>query len=487
MASRSILSKRTAPILVLMAAAPLLLLLRPDFLEPLAAYLFIAVIWVSLIPPFFYLRDLPERALPLMPLSCGFYIIFFAIPPFIIERRWWSAAADATGSLYGLHFESITALTAGLVLAGVTALIAAYCFAEPVLRSRLWRLRLPRDVSSFRLRIILWALAGAHIIFLYTPAARSAGPLVQAMSPIGLFAVGMLFMVGLRGQMHDAERVFFWIVLIPLEALIHVYEGLLTPILILFTFLLTLYLHFFRKLSILLAVVVLFGLYIFPVLKLSNIFIIDEAATGMGRISDKVSAIGLAATFFSDPSNSRVVVAGMDKNVVAPVVRRLALVVVLQYCVDQTPVVIPYLKGETLRNLATNLIPRVLWKDKPTEMMGQWFGHRYQILQPADRITSINLPWLIEFYINFGPIGIVLGMAAVGLLLAVLEVIFLQPGASLLESVAGWALVFRLSYPESNMSLMFGGLVTQVVFLCVMIYVLLRLGRVGQRTEVSSS
>jgi NhaP-type Na+/H+ and K+/H+ antiporter len=123
-----------------------------------------------------------------------------------------------------------------------------------------------------------------------------------------------------------------------------------------------------------------------------------------------------------------------------------------------------------------------LWKDKPVETLGQWFGHKYRILDPEDAITSINLPWIVEFYVNFGPLGVVIGMAAVGALMALLEQFFLQPGMTEVEVIAGWALLFRLFYQESNVSLMVGGLLPQMIFLGVLLFIALRLCR----SEVAS-
>jgi hypothetical protein len=124
--------------------------------------------------------------------------------------------------------------------------------------------------------------------------------------------------------------------------------------------------------------------------------------------------------------------------------------------------------------LATNLVPRFLWKDKPAETLGQWFGHEYRILEPDDSITSINLPWIVEFYVNFGPLGIMIGMAVVGIMMALLERFFLNPDMTEVEVIAGWALLFRLFYQESNVSLMLGGLLLQVIFMGVLLFVVLR-------------
>jgi hypothetical protein len=306
------------------------------------------------------------------------------------------------------------------------------------------------------------------------------------MAPIGLFAVGMLFVAWYRGQLRDVEKIVYWALLIPFEFFIHVYEGFITPIILLFLFLITLYWYLSRKMGVILTLVLFAALYIFPVLKLSNVFIVENSPSVASRLSDKVGAIGLAALLFSDSAQRREqgsAVAG--KNIAPPLLRRLALVVVLQFCVDQTPERIAYLKGETFKNLLTNLVPRVFWPNKPTEVMGQWFGHTYRILHPGDRITSINLPWIVEFYINFGPLGVVVGMGLVGVLLALIERVLLRPEMSELEIVTGWALVFRLFYQESNLSLMLGGFITQAVFFLGFVWLAVRLFCRPRATPVS--
>jgi hypothetical protein len=155
----------------------------------------------------------------------------------------------------------------------------------------------------------------------------------------------------------------------------------------------------------------------------------------------------------------------------------------LQYCVDNTPEKIPYLEGSTFKNLATNWIPRVFWAEKPREVLGQWFGHKYRILNPDDAGTSINIPWIVEFYVNFGLWGVVGGMALTGFLLAVLELVFCRAGMTDLEIIAGWSLIFRLFYQESNVSLMLGGLPLQALFVFALLTVGLRLLNIASLAE----
>lgn len=456
------------------AAAPGLLALRPDFVQPFAAWLFIATIWVGLGIAYLYLRDARRSPLPLLPLTGLFYVIFFALPPFLIERDWWSTGGTIERPT-GIAFESITVETAALVLAALVALTLGYHGARVPVR-RVPHVRFAGPVSWLRLRILLWVCAVAYIGYLYFPVARTSSSLTQAMTPLGLFAVGLLFVAWHRGHLSVGEKIAYWAILIPLVFLIHVYDGLITPIILLFFFLVTLYWYASHRAGVVLTIVLCAALYIFPVLKLSNFFIVENSPAVTSRVSDKMGAIGLAALLFSDITRQQQAPPTIaQKNVVPPLLRRLALVVLLQYCVDQTPEHIPYLEGETLRNLMTNLVPRVFWPNKPPEVLGQWFGHHYRILGDADTVTSVNLPWLIEFYINFGPLGVVVGMAIVGVFLALLERVLLNPAMTDLEIVAGWALTFRFFYQESNLSLMLGGLITQAVFFLGFVWLAVRL------------
>ncbi len=463
---------RVPAIFIACAAAltPGLVVIRPDFVEPLAGWLFVVVIWLGLGATYAYLRD-PQRApLPLLPLTAFFYVIFFALPVFLIESEWWSNGGTAEQPS-GVFFERITAETATLVLAALVALIVGYCGLRMGARG-LPHFRLSRPVSWLRLRVLLWVCAVAYIVYLYLPMARASSSLTQAMTPIGLFTLGMLFIAWHRGRLNDVEKIIYWAIFVPLAFLIHVYDGLITPIILLFVFLITLYWYATNRASVVLLIVLCASLYVFPVLKLSNFFIVENSPTVAARVSDKMGAIGLASQLFSSaevpPTIAR-------KNVAQPLLRRLALVVLLQFCVDQTPERIPFLEGETLKNLLTNVVPRVFWPNKPPEVLGQWFGHHYRILRDNDTVTSINLPWLIEFYINFGPLGVVVGMAIVGVLLALAERVLLNPAMTDLEVVTGWALVFRFFYQESNLSLMLGGMITQAVFFLGFVWLAVRL------------
>lgn len=133
--------------------------------------------------------------------------------------------------------------------------------------------------------------------------------------------------------------------------------------------------------------------------------------------------------------------------------------------VRRTPHDVPYWHGQTYLSLVGIAVPRVLWPNKPVKELGQAFGHRYNYLGDWDRSTSVNLPYFIEFYCNFGPLGVILGMLLVGILYAALEQRLNAPRQSALASVCAVVLLTPLVNIESDFSLIFGGLLLNGVAL----------------------
>lgn len=124
--------------------------------------------------------------------------------------------------------------------------------------------------------------------------------------------------------------------------------------------------------------------------------------------------------------------------------------------IADTPSVVPYQYGKTYSSLFTKLIPRILWQDKPEERTGNQWAHMYGYLYRDDTVTSFNLPWLPEMYMNFGMAGVIILSLIVGILLGFLTSRFwMHQGDS---TFTAFSLVLALPFltPESNFSLLFG-------------------------------
>jgi hypothetical protein len=147
---------------------------------------------------------------------------------------------------------------------------------------------------------------------------------------------------------------------------------------------------------------------------------------------------------------------------------RSAILDVLADIVQRTPKDVPYWGGKTYYSLIGFAIPRVLWPSKPTKTLGQDFGHRYSYIGSWDQSTSMNFPYLVEFYANFGPIGVFAGMCLTGMLFRLLDLTLNRPGQSVVRSIASMSILLPLLNVESDFSLVFGG-----VFLNGMAFIIL--------------
>lgn len=143
--------------------------------------------------------------------------------------------------------------------------------------------------------------------------------------------------------------------------------------------------------------------------------------------------------------------------------RRLNHLHVTAAIIADTPAYVPYSGGATYAPLVTKLIPRALWPDKPAETQGNAWAQRYGYLYSGDDVTSFNLPFLPEMYMNFGYPGIVvIGFMLGGLMGFVASRLWMREDDS---SLIAFGIVIALPFltPESNLSLMLGRAVISAV------------------------
>jgi len=198
----------------------------------------------------------------------------------------------------------------------------------------------------------------------------------------------------------------------------------------------------------------------------TQLSIVGRAALMGQLLYTKVEAQGVSATV----GDGWTIVAGRSANLdlLADVVR-------------QTGTTVPFWEGETYLSLVGFAVPRFIWPSKPTKTLGQDFGHRYGYLDSWDTWTSINLPYLIEFYANFGEIGVLIGMVIVGVLYRLLDNDLNRPRQPLQVTICGLVLLVPLLNIESDFSLVFGGLFMNGVALWGLLVALAQLPRRSTR------
>jgi hypothetical protein len=79
-----------------------------------------------------------------------------------------------------------------------------------------------------------------------------------------------------------------------------------------------------------------------------------------------------------------------------------------------------YANGQTLWEAALALVPRILWPDKPVKAGSPDIVAKYTGLS-FESDTSVGVGQVMEFYINFGTSGVVIGFLVIGTLLGLFD------------------------------------------------------------------
>lgn len=81
-----------------------------------------------------------------------------------------------------------------------------------------------------------------------------------------------------------------------------------------------------------------------------------------------------------------------------------------------------YAYGQTLYLSLLAMIPRIIWPDKPVRLGGADIVSKYTGIQFAPD-TSVGVGLVMEFYINFGLLGICIGYLLLGIILTLIDII----------------------------------------------------------------
>ena len=132
---------------------------------------------------------------------------------------------------------------------------------------------------------------------------------------------------------------------------------------------------------------------------------------------------------------------------------------------EKTPETVPFQDGVAYPQIFTNLIPRVIWPDKPTvNDSNRFFQIEYGLTTQNDiQGVSIACGFEAEGYMNFGWFGVAGISLFVGLILGVYELAFFSKDVSLATTALGLALLPGFWTIESQLVVYLGGVV-QVVF-----------------------
>lgn len=466
----------SAAVLMLVVAPLLELWFRPSDL-PSAVRANAGLLWVlCLAPAWLYLRQRPEERapipfLPLVGLLFGFYF------PLTVLRGQSNVynVFDPTTQFTPLSPELDYARPVELALGGWVMLLAGYAIAV-----RVWPGR--RRPSTFahqiwnvrRLRRAAVAMLLAGLVFDLLQQAVQIPLVLRGLltfvSMLSRLGVGLLIVLWVRRQLSVSERLLLYVALVVMSYIQIGHGSVGNFALVMLVLFLALWIAGGRLgvgwLALACGSALLFVAMrgVAPEFRRAVWFANEAIPAGqrgqlmLGMLLRRVETDGMGVV----ADGWKVVTSrSADMDLFADVVRR-------------TPSEVPYWGGHTYVSLIGMAVPRMLWPDKPTKTLGGQFGHRYGYLFPSDYSTSINLPFLVEFYANFGASGVIAGMFLVGVIYRLLSLSLNRPGQGTMMSLAGLVLLLPLMNPEGDFSLTFGGLLMNGAALWVVLQVLRR-------------
>lgn len=437
-------------LLVMAATAALWVLLAPSRVTLAGQALAALTLVAGLAPGVAYLAAGSGR-LPVLPAIGLFYALFFALPVFLVDVIW------PPGQPLRMYYtapavDSLDGHAMGLVFLGVGLTLGIAWIGDRWLCPRVKPLRLPAFPDRW-LPLVAWGALALHFAYLLVPAVARITSLGQLAQPCGLIGFGLLLVLALRGKVARWQWLAAFGLLLPLRFTLGVMASSVASAVTVLAFLALILAALRPRLTLIggAFIVLLIAASYKPIHNFRQMLWAAAPAgeTQVSRSELMLRALGGTFTRTADTQGD------------VSVLKRIAQVAVFAMVVEKTPETVPYWGGATIKPLLTSWIPRPLWPSKPKEQAGNAFGHRYEMLWKGDFETSVNLPWLTEFYVNFGTVGLGLGMSLVGLVLAGALALLNRPDATgPMETVVGGVLLFPFVFPESNISLCLGSLLS---------------------------
>ena len=413
-----------------------------------------ALIWLGSLPTFIYLLNSRRPPIPFFPLVGLFYASNFGLPLFGADGQFTSDDAQ-------LRLGDVSAQCLWLTFGGMVCLLAAFYAGHIFFHRRFKPLRIPGNHLAPRFQGMLWVFMLVYFAYTYFPYLRLIPSLGTLLTAVGYLSFGMLFQLSLNGQLSLPKKLFLWLGCVPLELIYRLSSGSIAQTMIFAIFFSLVALRSAPKLALASFAFGVATLAIFNPVKgtfRAITWYISDTNTysGPGLAYEKCVLLFHLAYEYHLGGAKRLPSLDEQQTTVSSLVGRLSSITVLALVVDRTPTVVPYWSGASYLPLFTKPIPRLLWPGKPIEDIGNEFGHRYFLLDDADEITSINLPWIVEMFANFGALGLLVGMGVIGFGLAYLDRIFNVLKSNPIEYVVGATLLLNLFYQESSFSLMAG-------------------------------
>lgn len=282
---------------------------------------------------------------------------------------------------------------------------------------------------------------------------------VHTLGDLGAVAVSILLLSSLRGGKHQVASYLAYGSLL-IASLVGLSTGLIasgfwSPVLPLLV-----YIHERRRIPWLALSLGL--LVIVPLWQMKHEFRRLTHDGGDGSVLERISLFAELST-------------GYVTGEIAPTKRTISAnermdgLVVLSRVIRLTPSLVPPMEGKTYADIPRFLVPRFIDPDKPQRDMGQFFGHRYGFLNHRDLKTSVNLPQVVEAYMNHLDWG-VFWLLITGGLYAILQALVLRAEGHLLFEPAALSLGMVVFSQEMELSAVLVGVLQKFLMLAAILW-----------------
>ena len=135
------------------------------------------------------------------------------------------------------------------------------------------------------------------------------------------------------------------------------------------------------------------------------------------------------------------------------------------------------IRKDTLSILKYSLLPRFMYKDKPTQDFSKWytgyFFPHYHISEEFKKTVTFNISWTTDLFLNLEYKGSIFLSFILGLLISLLVKTFAHFNSNNINFLLGVSILSPLTFPDYNISLMLSPLILQYIIIFLLIKLIL--------------
>lgn len=414
------------------------------------------VLVVAGYPMIKFLRGQRDQ-MPVFPLFvllyCNYYVVSFFLPfePYV--------------RIVGVPRDY---LIQALLLSGaaICIMVAAYYLFGNIVEARIptldgdWASDQKAEILAWRFWVIGYSASLLRMI-VDVPAYFQAP--VHMLAQLAFLGVAILYIQIVRGGVHSWRRRGLWVVMIPFMFTTTIVSGVTHDVIRLVFMLSLIYVGIKRTIPWVAALWC--ACFLLPLMVFKTAYRALTWVDGKATFDSVWSIVDRALLFFTTSLDTiRYLDTENFSAFVEQAAQRLDLLNMFSYVMAVLPDNMSYRMGETYAGLFWKLVPRILYPNKPTEGLGNYFGYTLGLLDSSDFTTSVNLPQLIEVYINFGPWGVVIGAFLFGVGYRVLNELLNKRDGGGWNMASAVVIFSSLLNIESNLTLVYGHLVFLILF-----------------------